>query len=34
MTQNGQTAEILLEFDKDGSQLFAAATTANIGNLS
>ncbi|NLT20006.1 MAG: protein translocase subunit SecD [Syntrophomonadaceae bacterium] len=31
MTQNGQTAEILLEFDKDGSQLFAAATTANIG---
>ena len=31
MTQNGQTAEILLEFDKEGVKLFADATTANIG---
>ncbi|MDD3852811.1 MAG: protein translocase subunit SecD [Syntrophomonadaceae bacterium] len=31
MTGDGQTAEILLEFDKEGIQLFAAATTANIG---
>ncbi|MGI5880691.1 MAG: protein translocase subunit SecD [Syntrophomonadaceae bacterium] len=31
MTQNSQTAEILLEFDKEGIKLFANATTANIG---
>lgn len=31
MTGDGQTAEILLEFDKEGIKLFAAATTANIG---
>jgi len=31
MQSDGQTAEVMLEFDKKGAELFAEATTANVG---
>lgn len=31
MSQDGQKAEVTLEFDKEGAKLFAEATTANVG---
>lgn len=30
MTQDGQTAEVMIEFDKEGTSLFAKATTENV----
>jgi preprotein translocase subunit SecD len=31
MSQEGQVAEVTLEFDKEGAKLFGEATTANVG---
>lgn len=31
MTKDGQTAEVMIEFDKEGAKLFADATMANVG---